>query len=582
MAEDLVFPTIFLLPTHFDSDELAKIESRIPTLTYDITEAEVVLGKVARKPRALLELRSRKLITEEIQVTPVDSDQVQGPSHSQPPAKRRKLSPITSTQPAASDESTASDTDQEQDHGRENEGEKAGIDLTVGKSPLKTEVSEDNIKATDTAKPPEVNSSIVRVVRLSWFTDSLSCGKVLPFDDYLVYQGRKTGDNLAPPPTPHVLNAEDILRRVREEEAGSRPASQGHWPDRESATQHPRSIQPKRPHLLQETTSEHEISKRLPPVPDYLHTDFSCQRPTPLSCPNDAFVEQLKKMRTIRTLEDDKVGVRAYSTSIAAVAAYPHPLSSPLEVARLPGCGPKIVELFRQWRDLGYLEDVQEAASNPRMKVLLLFYDIWGVAAKTAIDFYNRGWRDLDDIVEFGWDKINRVQQIGVKYYEEFQEKIPRAEVEAISAIILEHAQRIREGFQMVIVGGYRRGKAACGDVDVILSHPDQTATEFFINEIVSSLETSGHITHTLTISDKNSERGQEPVAWKGEDRKAGTGFDTLDKALVVWQDPVWDKTKAAAGKNPNIHRRVDIISKYSPQPMAFIYPSRSFPCARA
>ncbi|RYC60111.1 hypothetical protein CHU98_g6092, partial [Xylaria longipes] len=228
------------------------------------------------------------------------------------------------------------------------------------------------------------------------------------------------------------------------------------------------------------------------------------------------------------------------------------------EVARLPGCGPKIVELYKQWKDCGYLDDVQEAASNPKMKVLLLFYEIWGVGAKTANEFYNHGWRDLDDIVEYGWDKITRVQQIGVKYYEELQEKIPRAEVEGISNIILQHANKIREGFQMVIVGGYRRGKASSGDVDVVLSHPDPSATEYFINEIVTSLEKTEHITHTLTLSSKNSERGQAPVAWKGDNRKAGTGFDTLDKALVVWQDPNWDKMKAS--KNPNPHRRVDII----------------------
>jgi DNA polymerase IV len=196
------------------------------------------------------------------------------------------------------------------------------------------------------------------------------------------------------------------------------------------------------------------------------------------------------------------------------------------------------------------------------MKVMLLFYEIWGVGAKTAEDFYSRGWRDLDDIVAYGWHKINRVQQIGVKYYEELQEKIPRAEVESISNVILGHANKIRKGFQMVIVGGYRRGKTASGDVDVVLSHPDPAATHYFINAIVRSLEKTNHITHTLVVSDKNSERGQVPVAWKGEDRKAGSGFDTLDKALLVWQDPDWDTT--AATKNPNIHRRVDIISECS------------------
>jgi DNA polymerase IV len=179
------------------------------------------------------------------------------------------------------------------------------------------------------------------------------------------------------------------------------------------------------------------------------------------------------------------------------------------------------------------------------------------VAETTARDFYNRGWRDLDDIVEYGWDTLNRVQQIGVKYYDEFQLKIPRAEVETISNVILAHANRIHKGFQMVIVGGYRRGKQESGDVDVVLSHPDEKATQNFVERIVVSLERDRYITHTLSLSTTNSERGQVAVSWKGNEKKAGTGFDTLDKALVVWQEPRWTTGEA---KNPNPHRRVDII----------------------
>ncbi|KAI0115472.1 hypothetical protein GGR51DRAFT_546282 [Nemania sp. FL0031] len=472
MAADLAFPTIFLLPAHFEADELPELESQIPTLTYDISEAKIILGKVTKKPRALLELRSRKLLTDEIQTTPQD-------------------------------------------------GGDAG------------------------AVEDKADDSIIQVVRLEWFTASRAKGKVLPVDDYLVYQGRKKAPKSEHQTAP---NAEDILKRAREDgEMGGRPSPQRSRPTRA-----------KRPHLAQESTSEHGRALELPPLPNYLHTDYSCQRPTPFNTPNCAFIEQLKKMRTLRTLEGDDVGVRAYSTSIAAVAAYPYLLSSVSEVVRLPGCGPKIEGLYKQWKQNGYLDDVQEAASDSKMKVLLLFYDIWGVGAKTAHDFYNRGWRDLDDIVEFGWTKITRVQQIGIKFYEELQEKVPRTEVETIANIILEHANEKREGFQMVIVGGYRRGKASSGDVDVTLSHPDSSVTEFAVGEIVRRLEKAHYISHTLTISDANSERGQAPLAWKGEGRKAGSGFDTLDKAMVVWQDPNWDKTTAA--KNPNPHRRVDII----------------------
>lgn len=200
--------------------------------------------------------------------------------------------------------------------------------------------------------------------------------------------------------------------------------------------------------------------------------------------------------------------------------------------------------------------------------MLKRFSEIWGVAAATALDFYNRGWRDLDDIVEHGWDSLTRVQQIGVKFYDEFCVKIPRAEAESIANTVLEHANRIRQGFQMVIAGGYRRGELESGDVDVVLSHPDEGATKDVVERIVASLERDGYITHTLMLSKVNSERGQVPVSWKGNERRggaAGTGFDTLDKALVVWQDPVRTKGEGEGEggdrkKNPNLHRRVDII----------------------
>lgn len=134
------------------------------------------------------------------------------------------------------------------------------------------------------------------------------------------------------------------------------------------------------------------------------------------------------------------------------------------------------------------------------MPVIRTFYNIWGVSAVTAEAFYNKGWRDLDDVVEFGWNRtdqhpgLSRSQQIGVKYYEEFLQKIPRAEVKSIGDTVLEHANRLIKGFQMTIVGGYRRGKALSGDVDLVLSHPDLQATHMFVRKLVTSLEDAKYI----------------------------------------------------------------------------------------
>lgn len=77
-------------------------------------------------------------------------------------------------------------------------------------------------------------------------------------------------------------------------------------------------------------------------------------------------------------------------------------------------------------------------------------------------------------------------------------------------------------------------------------------------NPLLEALTTNGISAHTLSLSTHNSERGQRPTSFKASP-SGGTGFDTLDKALVVWQDPRFEPT-AAGSTNPNLHRRVDIL----------------------
>ncbi|VBB75294.1 Putative DNA polymerase [Podospora comata] len=529
MPADLDFPVIFLLPSHLGSEELQELVEQIPTLTYDINEAEVILGKISRKERALFELRKRKLVTEE-----VEKDERTPPAS--PPRKRIRLSAT----PALGSSDLDSDTCSE---------------------------GEIQRRLVGPVFVPKVEPT-VKVAKLSWFTDSLSAGEVLPLDDkYAIYRGRKA---MQPPPAPASVqttptkSTSNILTRAHEDShPRTPPSSQKRYSSQGSSQKpgstyasHPVTKTPKRPALLRQTTSEHDLDTHLPPIPPCLHTTYSCQRSTPANPPNQEFISLLLQIRLARTLTGDKIGVRAYSSAIATVAAYPFPFQTQNEVARLPGCGQKIALLYQEYKTSGTLKEVEEYESDPKLQVLKLFYDIWGVAETTAREFYNKGWRDIDDVVEYGWDGLTRVQQIGVKYYDEFLLKIPRREVEEIGGVILKEANKIEEGFGMVIVGGYRRGKKESGDVDVVLSHRDEEATRGFVERIVVGLERRGYITHTLLLSTANTERGQEPVAWKGDSRVAGSGFDTLDKALVVWQDPNYE----GEGRNTNPHRRVDII----------------------
>lgn len=59
----------------------------------------------------------------------------------------------------------------------------------------------------------------------------------------------------------------------------------------------------------------------------------------------------------------------------------------------------------------------------------------------------------------------------------------------------------IDPGLVMVVCGSYRRGKPTCGDVDVLITHPDGSSHVGVFNKVLNKLHEDGqcyrHIIHT-------------------------------------------------------------------------------------
>jgi DNA polymerase IV len=586
----LKFPPIYLLKTRFQNnpDELHRLEKEIGVV-WDIREAKLVLGIVSTKQRAIHDLRYLGLETDEVvrvKKPAEDSKETKespervDESFELPSRKRRKLEWIEVNGKDvialhSSMESEGSDAEKESGVRRESPSiAQSGSPVHVTSSPPAREPpSFTTSMASQAEMHPEIDEDkIIRVLKLAWYTDSLKVGTLLPYDKYLIYEGIPKPPQPSNPERkatrlPH--SGSSILSQAR---ADTPPAVQTHshsrfHPSGKGRSQPPKTKTSRHSQLLHEDTEEHEITANLPPVPEWLKTRYSCQRPTPLHSPNDGFISQLKIIRQARKLESNEVNGygfadKAYSGAIATIASYPYTITSVAEILRLPGCSEKMAGLWQEWKENGRIKEVDEIESDERMKSLNIFYNIYGVGEHKAREFYGKGWKDLDDVIQYGWDHLTREQQIGVKFYDDLQLRIPREEVERTGEAILSHANKICPGFQMVIVGGYRRGKPDSGDMDFILSHPDEDATGYFLDKLLDSL---GHwISYLLTVSTRTSDRGQETLSWRGDrpkSEKRGPGFDTLDHAFVVWQDPNFDGQEGKEeGNNPNPHRRVDII----------------------
>ena len=589
-----------------------KLVQRGASLTYDASEARLILGKVGQKKRAALELRNQGIWTEEVISSVKEKEKGKEKLNSidtgvhvdvdvdadEPPEKKQRRD-------GDGDDHANQDLEvvdlTHQGEGNKDKNQNENENETA--PPNTDDDDDDGVSITSTSTVPSAKSDstlssdgpvdILQVIKLEWMEKSLELERLLPIDPFIVYQARITERPHPQEPDPNANTTAvgtEILQRAKADATQQPPpikmipsnrflgsgAGGGGGGDSQNDIKRYRR-----------TTSENDQDIPIPPPPDWVKNNimYACMRSARLHPPNEQFINQLCKIRTIRELTLDEIGVRAYSTSISAIASYPYKLQSSNEVLKLPGCDMKIANLFAEFKETlndddddddtgGTLSAAKILDTDPVLKTLNEFYSIWGVGAKTAREFYFfRHWRDLDDIVEHGWNSLSRVQQIGVKYYEEFKKGISRIEIEHIANIVQRHANKARKQQQhdsdndeidCIIVGGYRRGKEICGDVDLIITHPDESITKDLVIDIVSSLEEEEWITHTLSLHITSSNREQQTRPFRADttthSHSHSNDFDSLDKALVVWQDPHPHPNHSQQENNDNLHRRVDII----------------------
>jgi DNA polymerase lambda len=148
--------------------------------------------------------------------------------------------------------------------------------------------------------------------------------------------------------------------------------------------------------------------------------------------------------------------------------------------------GSHILEII----ETGELQILRELETRDDLKTIRLFTGVHGIGPTTAQSFYNQGFRSLDDLKTKA--KLNGQQKIGLNYYHDFVVRIPRDEVDKIEKKVRETALRINSALIVLACGSYRRKKPTCGDVDILITHPDGHSHVGVFSKLVDSLHLEG------------------------------------------------------------------------------------------
>lgn len=85
---------------------------------------------------------------------------------------------------------------------------------------------------------------------------------------------------------------------------------------------------------------------------------------------------------------------------------------------------------------------------------------MWGVGPRTATEFWRKGYKSLQQLRDAAARDpklLTAQQRIGIKYYSEFLQRIPRPETQAIEATVVAAANAVLPGVTAITCGSYRR-----------------------------------------------------------------------------------------------------------------------------
>lgn len=122
---------------------------------------------------------------------------------------------------------------------------------------------------------------------------------------------------------------------------------------------------------------------------------------------------------------------------------------------------------------VGKCTRTENLTNDPHVKTLLQFMNIWGVGCKKAQELYSKGYRTIDDIEKNEMINLTEQQRIGVKYYNDINQKMSREEASEIEKFVEKAAKSISNDVIVTACGSYRRGKSMCGDVDILITTPN-------------------------------------------------------------------------------------------------------------
>jgi DNA polymerase/3'-5' exonuclease PolX len=211
-------------------------------------------------------------------------------------------------------------------------------------------------------------------------------------------------------------------------------------------------------------------------------------------------LEALNVMREKELAEKQAFKARAYAKVMDQIRAL-GPVRSYEDVKGVEGIGPKIKAKLEEIFATGGLAAAERAKKAHNLDAYAAFLDIYGIGPAKARALVAAGISSIEELrtaVAKDPKLLNKNQHIGLKFYEDLLQRIPRAEMD-LHARMLAAAAASCGIEEFAVVGSYRRGADTSGDIDVLLRSEDPKDLQTF----VAALAAANYLVETLAFGEK-------------------------------------------------------------------------------
>lgn len=219
-----------------------------------------------------------------------------------------------------------------------------------------------------------------------------------------------------------------------------------------------------------------------------------------------AIIDALDTLRKRDLSEKQPFRARAYATVINQLRTLDRPITSMEDLKGIKGVGEKIQEKIREILATGQLQAAERAKEIYSTDALDHLQGIYGIGPAKAKELVQRGLKTVEQLraaVAADSTVLNDNQKIGLQYYEDLLQRIPREEMIQHEALLRRQLPSSMKQYPLDVVGSFRRGSTSSGDIDLLIRmRPGMTLREAReqLTSYVVALKRAGYIEQILAI----------------------------------------------------------------------------------